>query len=55
VDAVALHPVGAGVRALGDPYVDARLHQPVGQAQPPDPTADDENIHTVSIISQTDE
>ena len=59
VDAVALHPVGAGLRALGDLHLDARPHQPVGEAQAADAAADDENAqgfdHGARIINQTDE
>jgi hypothetical protein len=59
VDAVALHPVGAGLRALGDLHLDARPQQPVGEAQAADAAADDENAegfdHDARIINQTDE
>jgi len=59
VDAVALHPVGAGVRALGNLHVDARPHQPVGEAQPADAAADDEDLqglsHDPSLINQSDD
>jgi len=59
VDAVALHPVGTGVRALGDLHLDARPREPVGEAQSADAAADDENAqgfdHGTRLINQTDE
>jgi hypothetical protein len=46
VDAVTLQPVGAGQAALVDGDVDAGTAQPLSQAEPTDPTADDHDVRS---------
>ena len=46
VDAVTMQPVGAGQAAPVDGDVDAGIAQPLSQAEPADPTADDHDARS---------